>query len=159
MPDATVPGDSATPDALMPDAALDDSAVVDANPPVEVARIVRRGTNFGRTTVVVFADANAVRTKEDSSLLAGSFDGLPEPTVDVLPPGSPEVVKFLAELASVDDVSVIGGDEYFCVGQSVSFSTRTFVTVGGKTSRNLECDDSALVTAPALTADCLALAK
>jgi hypothetical protein len=37
--------------------------------------------------------------------------------------------------------------------------TRTHLTAGGVTSRNLECNDGAVVSDPVLTADCIALAR
>ena len=126
-----------------------DSVPVDGNVHVEVARIVREGTNFGSVTVVVYSDASAVRTKEGTLTVQILNDAASEPSVEVLPPGSPEVVRLLEDLARVDDVSVLGGWNVQCPGQSVSFSTRTYLTAGGKTSHNLESDEGAMATAPA----------
>jgi hypothetical protein len=159
LPDAAVLGDSASTDSQIPDALLGDSSLADSGLPVEVARIVRKGTNFGPVTVVVYSDASAVRTREESMIIRGLNDAAREPSIEVLPPGTPEVVKLLEDLTLVDDVSALGGLEGPCTGQSVSFSTRTHLTVVGKTSRNLECSDGATANDPVLTADCLALAK
>ena len=159
IPDEAVLGDLASTDTQIPDALLGDSAFVDGGLPFEVARIVREGTNFGPVTVVVYSDASAVRTTEATLAMRGMSDAAFEPSIEVLPPGTPEVAKFLEDLASVDNVAVLGGWDVMCTGQSVSFSTRTHLTVGGMISRNLECDDGATVSDPALTADCLALAR
>jgi hypothetical protein len=159
IPDEAVRDDSGPPDARIPDAVLDPSALADGNLPFEVARIVRVGTNFGPVTVVVYSDASAVRTREESMIVRELSDAAREPSIEVLPPGSPEVVKFLEDLASVDNVAVLGGWDSWCPGQSISFSTRTYLTAGGMTSRNLECGEGATVSDPVLTADCVALAS
>lgn len=159
IPDEAVIADSAAPDALIPDAVFGDVALVDGNLPVEVARIVREGTNFGRTTVVVYSDASAVRTKEDRLMIEHLRDGMAGPSVEVIPSGTPEVVKFLQDLALVPGVAGLGGTDIYCAGKSVSNSTRTHLTARGEISRNLECDDGATASDPVLTADCLALAR
>jgi len=151
-------GDSTSTDTQIPDALLGDSAFMDGGPPFEVAR-VREGTNFGPVTVVAYSDASAVRTTEATLAMRSMSDAAFEPSIEVLPPGTPEVFKFLEDLASVDNVAVLGGWDVMCPGQSVSFSTRTHLTVGGMISRNLECEDGATVSDTALTADCLALAR
>ena len=146
-------------DTEIADAVLGPSALADGNLPIEVARIVRSGTSFGAVTVVAYSDASAIRTKEVATTVMGSGDADAGPSIEVLPPGSPEVVKLLGDLASVDNVAVLGGWDSMCPGQSISFSTRTYLTVGGMTSRNLECDEGATASDPVLTADCVALAS
>jgi hypothetical protein len=157
IPDEAVREDSAPRDAGMPDAGLVLSPPTDGNLAFEVGLIRRDGTNFGVITVVVYSDASAVRTRKQAMM--GLSEDAREPSIEVLPPGSPEAVKFLEDLALVDNVAALGGSDARCAGQSISFSTRTHLTAGGVTSRNLECNDGAVVSHPVLTADCIALAS
>lgn len=121
--------------------------------PVEVARIVRGGTNYGGLTVVVYSDASAVRTWEARNPDAVRLYGTAPAD---LPPGSPEVSQFLQDFALVDDVSAIDGPPT-CPGASVSYGTSTYVTVGEKTGGNVQCPDAPTPEQAALCADCVAL--
>lgn len=121
----------------------------------EVARIVRVGTNFGSLTVIVYSDASADRIRVGDAWNDRLPDGSP---VDALPPGSPQVVKFLQDLALVNDVSALQGSS-MCPGQSVSFATRIYLYVGGKIGGNLDCLDNATDAEAALAADCAVLTQ
>jgi hypothetical protein len=134
---------------------LADSSLVLVDAPMEVAQLLRVGTNYGRLMVVVYSDASAVRTMAGSPWDDGASDAS---TVTVIPPGSPEVVKFLHDLALVDDVSAIEGPPT-CPGDPVSFGTRTYLTVGEKTGGNLQCPDNPTPAQGALAADCVTLTQ
>jgi hypothetical protein len=121
--------------------------------PVEVGTIVRRGTNYGQLTVVVYSDASTVRAFQPA--VGSELDASAGPD---LPPGSPAVVKLLQNLALVEDVSAILGAPT-CVGDSVSYGTRTYLTVGGKTGGNLQCPDNPTPAQAALAADCVDLTQ
>jgi DNA-binding transcriptional regulator YdaS (Cro superfamily) len=134
--------------------ATSDGPVVPADlAPVVVATIVRRGTNYGQLAVVVYSDASTVRALQP---MAGN--GLDASAGPDLPPGSAAVVKLLQDLALVEDVSAIQGPPT-CVGDSVSFGTRTYLTVGDKTGGNLQCPDNPTPAQAALAADCVDLTQ
>jgi hypothetical protein len=120
-----------------------------------VARIVRVGTNFGSLTAIVYSDASADRIRVGDAWNDRLPDGSP---VDALPPGSPQVVKFLQDLALVNDVSALQGSA-MCPGQSVSFGTRTYLYVGENIGGNLGCLDNATDAEAALAADCAVLTQ
>jgi hypothetical protein len=132
-----------------------DSSIAVDDVPREVARIVRVGTNFGSLTVIVYSDASADRIRVGSAWNDVLPDGSP---VDALPPGSPQVVKFLQDLALVNDVSALQGSA-MCPGQSVSFGTRTYLYVGENIGGNLGCLDNATDAEAALAADCAVLTQ
>lgn len=88
-PDETVLADAAAPDARIPDTLIGDSASGDGGPALEVARIVREGTNFGTVTVTVYSDASAVRIWEESMKIRTFIDAAPERTIETLPPALP----------------------------------------------------------------------
>src|ERR1039457_6321097 len=75
---------------------LADSSLVLVAAPMEVAQVLRVGTNYGRLMVVVYSDASAVRPMVGNQWDDGASDAW---TVTVIPPGSPEVVKFMQDLA------------------------------------------------------------
>jgi hypothetical protein len=136
-------------------ALLGDSSIAVDEIPREVARIARVGTNFGRLTVIVYSDASADRISGGDAW----HDLIPDgSSMDVLPPGSPPVVKFLQDLALVNDVSVLQGPPT-CPDQSVSFGTRTYLYVSGNVGGNLECLNNATEAQAALAADCVTLTR
>lgn len=147
---------SSAPDVRIADEpVLADASAILVETPTEVAQVLRRGTNYGSLTVVVYSDASAVRTMVGSVWNDGASDAS---TVTTLPLGSPELVKFLQDLAAVDDVSAIQGPPT-CPGDSVSFGTRTYLTVGEKTGGNLQCPDNPTPAQAALAADCVTLTQ
>ena len=83
--------------------------------------------------VVIYCDASAERT------LASD---LPNNNVGITPrtwaAGSPEIVKFLAELDASGDVSQFSVTIYGCA-KSASFGTVTTITALGKTSGDVQC--------------------
>jgi len=133
---------------------LGDSSITVDEVPCEVARIFQKGGNFGRLTVIVYSDASADRISGGDAW-NDVPDGSPK---DVLPPGSPQVVRFLQDLALVNDVSAMKGTSV-CPGESVSFGTRTYLDVGGNIGGNLECLDNATDAQAALAADCAILTQ
>jgi hypothetical protein len=136
----------------------------DGSPPdsrEEVASIrVTASTNSGEIDVVVFSDASAERTIGPHRYDAST--GL-DPSPMSYPPGSPEVVTFLCDLAAVGDVSAIpadpGGPSPTLPGcaKSASFGTITTVTAGGKTSGDLQCLENPTAAATALAHDAAVL--
>jgi hypothetical protein len=151
---ATFDGPVLPADLAPVEVAISDGPVVPVDlAPVEVATIVRQGTNYGQLTVAVYSDASTVRTFQPR---AGN--GLDASAGPDLPPGSAAVVKLLQDLALVEDVSAIRGAPT-CAGDSVSFGTRTYVTVGDKTGGNLQCPDNPTPAQAALAADCVDLTR
>jgi len=134
---------------------LADSSLVLVDAPMEVAQLLRVGTNYGSLMVVVYSDTSAVRTMVGNRWDDGASDAS---TVTVIPPGSPGMVKFMQDLALVDNVSVIHGPPT-CTGDSVSFGTRTYLTVGEETGGNLQCPDNPTPAQEALAADCVTLTQ
>jgi len=154
-------GDGASEDAMVAGGASDarnsDVPVPSDSAPAvdEVARIDRIGTNYGHLVVVVYSDGSATRTRgRDPSSDAVSDGAL----LFVLPAGSPPVAKFLQDLALVGDVSAIEGPPT-CPGDSVSFGTRTYVTVGRQVGGNLQCPDDPTPAQAALASDCVTLTQ
>jgi hypothetical protein len=132
---------------------LGDSSIAVDEIPREVARIVQLG--FSRLTVIVYSDASAERI----SGVDAWDDVIPDgSSMDVLPPGSPQVVRFLQDLALVNDVSAMYGTPS-CPGESVSFGPRIYLVVGGDVGGNLACLDNATDAQAALAADCAILTQ
>jgi hypothetical protein len=112
---------------------------------VQVASCVQSAsTNAPSVTVVIYGDASADRT-------VGPARNLPVAPPMSYPAGSPDVVKFLADVQAVGDVTriPIGG-----CAKSVSFGTTTRVTAYGKTSGDLQCANTATLAQAALVSDC-----
>jgi hypothetical protein len=65
--------------------------------------------------------------------------------------GSPEVIAFLSDLSAAGDVSLIPTGQ---CAKSVSFGTVTTVSVGDRTSGDLECLENPTTTDTALAHDC-----
>ncbi len=71
------------------------------------------------------------------------------------PPGSPDVVAFLSDLAAVGNVAAIPtGDQ---CSKSVSFGTTTTVSAGGNTSGDLQCLTDPTAAEVRLVMDCARL--
>jgi hypothetical protein len=128
----------------------------------EVASIhVTASTNSGEIDVVVFSDRSAERTIGPHRYDAST--GL-DPPPKSYPPGSPEVIMFLCDLAAVGDVSAIPADPgkpsptLPGCAKSASFGTITTITTEGKTSGDLQCLDHPTSAATALAHDAAVLA-
>jgi hypothetical protein len=159
--DASVaPADGALSDTEVADAATTtDSLAIAGEAGVEVARIyLSESTNTPWVQVIVYADASAVRTvgppKAGWLVLA---DGAVVPR-GALPwtfeAGSPEIIKFIQDLAAAGDVSAIPIGS--CM-KSVSFGTTTHLSAGGKQSGDLQCATNVTPAQAALIGDCQAL--
>jgi hypothetical protein len=110
----------------------------------QVASItVSRSTNTPEVDVAVYSDGSAVRTLQGAPRL-----GLMPMNY---PPNSPAVEQFLIDLGAVGDVSTI--PTYKCI-KSASFGTTTTVTAGGKTSGDLQCEQTPTASQAALANDC-----
>ena len=119
---------------------------------------VSQSTNTSEIDVAVYADGSADRTLGPARFGDGSAL---DPPAKAFAPGSPEVVMFLCDLATVGDVSAIPADPgkpsptLPGCAKSGSFGTITTVTAGGNTSGDLQClDPSASAAAMALAHDC-----
>jgi hypothetical protein len=119
---------------------------------------VTASTNSPELFVVVYCDGSAERTLGAAD--AGNVSGV---VPKVYEPSSPDVLRFLADLDLVGDVSAIpashvpvylGGE----CGKSVSFGTVTTITAGGKTSGDMQCIQNPTADQTALAADCRVLA-
>jgi hypothetical protein len=132
-------------------------------PRTEVASIrVTASSNSRQVDVAVFSDASAERTIGPAR--SDPPTGLPQDPAS-FPPGAPEVVAFLRDLAAVGDVSAIPADPGLlpfpthqgCAKSASGYTVMT-VTAGGKTSGDLECLDSpAAASATALANDAFVL--
>jgi hypothetical protein len=111
---------------------------------------VSRSTNSPAIDVIMFCDSSAERTLES----AGDTNDV-NATPKVYPPGSPEVMAFLADLNAVGDVSTIPTD--YC-DKPVSFATTITVSDLGKSSGDLECLNYPSASQTALANDCETLA-
>jgi hypothetical protein len=128
----------------------------------EVASIrMTRSTNSAEIDVAVYSDGSAERTVGELSALDAA--SVLDPAPKTYPPGSPEVLQFLCDLAIVGDVSAIPADPGLpfpstpgCA-KSASFGTITTVTAGGKTSGDLECLENPTTAVTALAQDVAAL--
>ena len=126
---------------------------------VIVAQIdLTESTNTRSSTVIVYADASAIRTVGPPK--GGGFS-LPDGAVVPLGPtpmsweaGSPVIVQFLQDLAAAGDVSAV--PITFCP-KSASFGTRTYVSAGGASSGDLQCATNANPAQEALVHDCIGL--
>jgi len=131
-----------------------DASPTDTPPGPQVARIVvKNASGLFEVDVNVYADGRAVRQ------VTGSV-GVQIPSV-VYEAESPDVLKFLADLAGVGDISGVGDPNSIYLvrcGNSASFGTQTKVTAGAVTSGDLECLLTAEPTAIALAHDCSRLA-
>jgi hypothetical protein len=139
-----------------------DIGVIDTATAAVVVAIIDQSasTNARSSEVVVYSDGSAVRTVEPP---AGGFLLLPDggsvplgPAPASFPPGSPEVMRFLADLAVVGDVSAIATS--WCP-KSVSFGTTTTVWARGEQSGDLQCADSPSPAQAAFISDCLNLSS
>jgi hypothetical protein len=137
------------------DAVLTDTAAV-------VVAIIDQSasTNARSSEVLVYSDGSAIRTVGPAM---GGFvlspDGGPlpmGPSPAAFPPGSPEGVQFLADLAAVGDVSNIPTS--WCP-KSVSFGTTTIVWANGKQSGDLQCADAPSPAQAAFISDCFLLSR
>jgi hypothetical protein len=119
---------------------------------------VSRSTNSPDVHVSVNCDGSGVRTIGESMTTV----------IDVLPrtyeAGSPEIVKFLADLDAVGDVSAIPASPanpniaLSECAKSVSFGTITTITAQGKTSGDMQCLKNPTPAQSALADDCKVLA-
>jgi hypothetical protein len=107
---------------------------------------VSRSTNSPAIDVIMFCDSSAERTLESS----GGNNAVNATPKDY-PPGSPEVMAFLADLDAVGDLSTIPTD--YCA-KSVSFGTTMTVSALGKSSGDLECLNYPSASQTALANDC-----
>jgi len=128
-------------------------------PTAQAATIdVSRSTNSPDLHVAVNCDGSGVRSIGESMITV----------IDVLPrtyeAGSPELVKFLADLDAVGDVSAIPASPanpniaLSECAKSVSFGTITTITAQGKTSGDMQCLKNPTPPVTALAADCKVLA-
>jgi hypothetical protein len=127
---------------------------------VKVAEIdLTESTNARSATVVVYADASAVRTvgppRSGAILLADGGVVPMGPTPMTFEAGSPVIVHFLQDLAAAGDVSAIP-TRSDCP-KSVSFGTRTYISAGGTQSGDLQCATNPNPEQAALIGDCLGL--
>ena len=118
---------------------------------------VSRSTNSPDLHVTVNCDGSAVRLIGEST--NNSLGTMPR----TWEASSPEVVKFLADLDAVGDVSAIPAspaDPHLlsdCV-KSVSSGTNTTITAQGKTSGDMQCLKNPTPAQTALADDCRVLA-
>ena len=125
-----------------------------------VAQIdLTESTNTRSSTVIVYADASAIRTVGPPK---GGGVILPDGAVVPLGPtpmsweaGSPVILQFLQDLAAAGDVSAIPITS-FCF-KSTSFGTRTYVSAGGASSGDLQCATNLNPAQEALVHDCIGL--
>ena len=132
-----------------------DVAPFEAGAPV--AEIVEtESTNYAGFDVLVYGDGSAVQTTIPSRgcRYSGSDADVCQSSSTYYPPGTPIVMRFLADLQAVGDVS--GIQSTWC-GKSVSFGTYTRVSANGNTSNDLQCMANPTPAQCALYADCLAL--
>jgi hypothetical protein len=114
-------------------------------------------TNSSAIDVAVFCDGSATRTLEPRGAVgnASSLDPAPK----TFPPGSAEVLQFLADLDAVGSVSAIHASPASAVlalsgcPKSVSFGTETTISAGGKTSGDIQCLQNPSPADTAIAAD------
>ncbi len=111
---------------------------------------VSASTNAGEVDVAVYADGSAVRTVGPPRYGEAGALG---PSPETYPPGSAPVMMFLCDLVAAGDVSQLA-TATDCL-KSISFGTTTTITVGSKTSGDLQClQPGAPATTVMLAHDC-----
>ena len=111
---------------------------------------VSQSTNSSEVDVVVYSDGSAERTLGASNP-NGTTSG--DPTPKSYPANSTEVDAFLCDLAAAGVVSQIATVD--TCPKSVSFGTKTTITVDGAMSGDMQClADTAPAAAMALARDC-----
>jgi hypothetical protein len=133
-----------------------DAAQSEAGTPI--AEIIEtHSTNYAGFDVLVYSDGSATQTTVPSRGCGyeGSDAADCQSSSSYYPPGTPIVMRFLADLQAVGDLSNIPTASY--CGKSTSFGTYTTVSANGKSSGDLQCMVNPTAAQCALYADCIAL--